>query len=220
MTWEQPERRDMGESAAGRQHLHLLEGDAGSRSTGPARASRAVRAEWTGGRTGGEGGSDSSGGWKQAYDADRNTFRRPTEATSAGCLRAADSSRFGLLPADDPRWVGTVDAVAAGCGERGRRRYSDRATPMRVMNEHARGRPDCSFCWADSLAIDPGGSRSRDLYEKLVACANDLSDCWRRSTIVARGGCSGNFRSVLAPRLVNTGLHLTTAEVSCEGRRT
>ncbi|MFG2722491.1 glycoside hydrolase family 15 protein [Streptomyces sp. NPDC048416] len=113
---------------------------------------------------------------EKGYDPVRNTF---TQAYGSSELDAATLliPRVGFLPADDPRVVGTVDAVRAELGQGGFvRRYStDGAT------EDVDGLPGdegtflvCSFWMADALRLTGRVKEAREMFERLLTLRNDV----------------------------------------------
>ncbi|NUR93866.1 MAG: glycoside hydrolase family 15 protein [Kribbellaceae bacterium] len=147
----------------------------------------------------------------QAYDPDRNTF------TQAYGSKALDASvllipQVGFLPPDDPRVVGTVDAV--------QRELAADGFVRRYLTEHTDDGLDdeegtfliCSFWLADALAMIGRVGEARDLYEKLVALRNDVG-LLAEEYDVNSGRMLGNFPQAFSHLgLVNTAWHLTTAE--------
>ncbi|MBO8193153.1 glycoside hydrolase family 15 protein [Streptomyces oryzae] len=113
----------------------------------------------------------------KGYDADRNTF------TQSYGSRELDASlllipQVGFLPPDDPRVVGTVEAVQRELCEDGFvRRY-----PVAVEGDGAGdGLPGgegvflaCSFWLAHDLALIGRPAEGRRLFERLLALRNDL----------------------------------------------
>ncbi|TQJ06938.1 GH15 family glucan-1,4-alpha-glucosidase [Kribbella jejuensis] len=147
----------------------------------------------------------------QAYDPDRNTF---TQAYGSKALDAAVLliPQVGFLPPDDPRVVGTVDAV--------QRELTADGFVKRYLTEHTDdGLSDdegtfliCSFWLADALAMVGRVGEARDLYEKLVALRNDVG-LLAEEYDVSSGRMLGNFPQAFSHLgLVNTAWHLTTAE--------
>ncbi|GAA2832658.1 glycoside hydrolase family 15 protein [Kribbella solani] len=147
----------------------------------------------------------------QAYDPDRNSF---TQAYGSKALDAAVLliPQVGFLPADDPRVVGTVDAV--------QRELASDGFVRRYLTEHTDDGLEgdegtfliCSFWLADSLAMIGRVGEARDLYEKLVALRNDVG-LLAEEYDVNSGRMLGNFPQAFSHLgLVNTAWHLTTAE--------
>jgi GH15 family glucan-1,4-alpha-glucosidase len=148
---------------------------------------------------------------EQAYDADRNTF---TQAYGSKALDAAVLliPQVGFLPADDPRVVGTVEAVQRELASEGFvRRYLTEHTDD-GLNDDEGTFLICSFWLADALAMIGRVGEARDLYERLVALRNDVG-LLAEEYDVASGRMLGNFPQAFSHLgLVNTAWHLTTAE--------
>jgi GH15 family glucan-1,4-alpha-glucosidase len=110
---------------------------------------------------------------ERGWDADRNTF------TQSYGSRALDAAlllipRVGFLPGDDPRVIGTVDAVR-------RELVSDGFVLRYPTHESDDGLPPgegaflpCSFWLADALAMTGRRDEARALYDRLAALANDV----------------------------------------------
>jgi GH15 family glucan-1,4-alpha-glucosidase len=148
---------------------------------------------------------------EQAYDADRNTF---TQAYGSKALDAAVLliPQVGFLPADDPRVVGTVEAVQRELASEGFvRRYLTEHTDD-GLNDNEGTFLICSFWLADALAMIGRVGEARDLYERLVALRNDVG-LLAEEYDVTSGRMLGNFPQAFSHLgLVNTAWHLTTAE--------
>ncbi|WP_328999226.1 glycoside hydrolase family 15 protein [Kribbella sp. NBC_00709] len=148
---------------------------------------------------------------EQAYDADRNTF---TQAYGSKALDAAVLliPQVGFLPADDPRVVGTVEAVQRELAADGFvRRYLTEHTDD-GLNDSEGTFLICSFWLADALAMIGRIGEARDLYERLVALRNDVG-LLAEEYDVTSGRMLGNFPQAFSHLgLVNTAWHLTTAE--------
>lgn len=113
---------------------------------------------------------------EKGYDPVRNTF---TQAYGSAELDAATLliPRFGFLPPDDPRVVGTVDAVRAELGPEGLvRRYSAEGTSGSV--DGLPGREGtflvCSFWLADALLMTGRRKEATALFERLLALRSDV----------------------------------------------
>ncbi|MET9360710.1 glycoside hydrolase family 15 protein [Streptomyces sp. NPDC006632] len=113
---------------------------------------------------------------EKGFDPVRNTF---TQAYGSAELDAATLliPHVGFLPADDPRVVGTVEAIHAELGQGGFvRRYStDGAT------EDVDGLPGdegtflvCSFWMADALRLIGRVKEAREMFERLLTLRNDV----------------------------------------------
>jgi GH15 family glucan-1,4-alpha-glucosidase len=148
---------------------------------------------------------------EEAYDAERNTF------TQAYGSKALDASvllipQVGFLPADDPRVVGTVEAV--------HRELAPDGFVRRYLTEHVDdGLPDnegafliCTFWLADSLAMIGRVGESRKLYDKLVALRNDVGLLAEEYDPVSKR-MLGNFPQAFSHLgMVNTAYHLDATE--------
>lgn len=112
---------------------------------------------------------------EEGYDPARNTFTQfyGSQGLDASLLLIP---RVGFLPWDDPRVVGTVEAVA---------RELDRGGFLLRYHTGADGGPDglpgdeapflvCSFWLVDALHGIGETSRAEDLFERLVALPNDV----------------------------------------------
>ncbi|MFG2149188.1 glycoside hydrolase family 15 protein [Streptomyces sp. NPDC048696] len=112
---------------------------------------------------------------EKGFDPERNTF---TQSYGSAELDAATLliPRVGFLPGDDPRVIGTVDAVRAELGRDGfLRRYS---TEGRRTVDGLPGSEGtflvCSFWLADALRLTGREKEARDLFERLLALRNDV----------------------------------------------
>ena len=114
---------------------------------------------------------------REGYDADRNTF---TQYYGSAELDAATLliPQVGFLPAQDPRVVGTVDAVRRELEHGGFvRRYS---TGMGAAHS-VDGLPGdegaflaCSFWMADALAQTGRHDEAVEVFERLLSLRNDV----------------------------------------------
>ncbi|MGW6745182.1 glycoside hydrolase family 15 protein [Streptomyces sp. NPDC055025] len=129
---------------------------------------------------------------ERGYDPERNTF---TQSYGSAELDAATLliPRVGFLPPDDPRVIGTVDAVRAELGQDGLlRRYS-------VTGPGVDGLPGtegtflvCSFWLADALHLTGRTEEAKELFERLLALRNDVGLLSEEYDPVARRQL-GNF---------------------------
>jgi GH15 family glucan-1,4-alpha-glucosidase len=110
---------------------------------------------------------------EQGYDADRNTFTQyyGSKTLDASTLRIP---LVGFLPADDPRVVGTIEAVQ-------RELVVDGFVARYDTSEGIDGLPagegaflPCSFWLADALGMLGRKDEARALFERLLGCANDV----------------------------------------------
>lgn len=109
-----------------------------------------------------------------AYDPARNTF---TQAYGSPELDAATLliPQVGFLPPDDPRVVGTVDAVRAELLHGGYvRRYSADSAAVDGLPGQEGTFLVCSFWLADALRLTGRAEEARELFESLVDLCNDV----------------------------------------------
>ncbi|WP_309093597.1 glycoside hydrolase family 15 protein [Streptomyces sp.] len=148
---------------------------------------------------------------EKGYDPERNTF---TQSYGSRELDAALLliPRVGFLPPDDPRVIGTIDAVREELDHRGLlRRYSTTEADSTDVD----GLPGsegtflvCSFWLADALHMTGRTKEARELFERLVGLANDVGLLSEEYDPVA-GRQLGNFPQAFSHiGLVNTALAL------------
>ncbi|GAB7107481.1 glycoside hydrolase family 15 protein [Streptomyces phaeofaciens JCM 4814] len=149
---------------------------------------------------------------EKGFDRRRNTFTQ-----SYGSLELDASllliPRVGFLPPDDPRVVGTVDAIGAELGHRGLvRRYSTDGTPVDGLPGDEGTFLACSFWLADALHLTGRTKEARELFERLVGLANDVG-LLPEEYDPAAGRHLGNFPQAFSHiGLVNTALALFGGE--------
>ncbi|MFJ6526543.1 glycoside hydrolase family 15 protein [Streptomyces longwoodensis] len=149
---------------------------------------------------------------EKGYDPERNTF------TQSYGSRDLDASlllipRLGFLPADDPRVVGTVDAIRDELGHGGlvRRYTTDGATVDGLPGDEGAFLV-CSFWLADALHMTGRTEEARELFERLAGLANDVGLLSEEYDPVA-GRHLGNFPQAFSHiGLVNTALTLFADE--------
>ncbi|MGW5423212.1 glycoside hydrolase family 15 protein [Streptomyces sp. NPDC003943] len=116
----------------------------------------------------------------KGFDPERNTF---TQAYGSRELDAATLliPRVGFLPPEDPRVVGTVDAVRAELVQGGLvRRYSapdagaGSGTPVDGLPGEEGTFLVCSFWLADALRLTGRVKEARELFERLVGLCSDV----------------------------------------------
>ncbi|MFJ3771585.1 glycoside hydrolase family 15 protein [Streptomyces sp. NPDC090075] len=111
---------------------------------------------------------------EKGYDPKRNTF------TQYYGSRELDASlllipRLGFLPPDDPRVIGTVDAIRDDLGHDGFvRRYDTDAVGVDGMPGGEGAFLACSFWLADALHMTGRTDEARELFERLVGLVNDV----------------------------------------------
>ncbi|MFF5337513.1 glycoside hydrolase family 15 protein [Streptomyces sp. NPDC013181] len=129
---------------------------------------------------------------EKGYDPVRNTF---TQSYGSRELDAATLLivRTGFLPPDDPRVIGTVDAVREELDSGGLvRRYS---TDGRCVDGLPGGEGAflaCSFWLADALRLTGRTEEATELFERLLALRNDVGLLAEEYDTVA-GRQLGNF---------------------------
>ncbi|MFI6081918.1 glycoside hydrolase family 15 protein [Streptomyces sp. NPDC051217] len=111
---------------------------------------------------------------ERGFDPVRNTF---TQAYGSTELDAATLliPRFGFLPPDDPRVVGTVDAVRAELGGDGLvHRYSTEGSSIDGLPGGEGTFLVCSFWLVDALLMTGRREEATELFERLLALRNDV----------------------------------------------
>ncbi|MEV7404348.1 glycoside hydrolase family 15 protein [Streptomyces sp. NPDC091267] len=111
---------------------------------------------------------------EKGYDPVRNTF---TQSYGSRELDAATLliARTGFLPPDDPRLVGTVNAVRAELGSDGLvRRYSTEGSSIDGLPGGEGAFLACSFWLADALWMTGCTEEATELFERLLALRNDV----------------------------------------------
>ncbi|MFJ9562000.1 glycoside hydrolase family 15 protein [Streptomyces fuscichromogenes] len=149
---------------------------------------------------------------ERGFDPKRNTF------TQYYGSRELDASlllipRVGFLPPDDPRVIGTVDAIRDDLGRSGfLRRYDTDAIGVDGMPGGEGAFLACSFWLADALHMTGRTDEAKELFEQLVGLVNDvglLSEEYDPET----GRQLGNFPQAFSHiGLVNTALTLFGGE--------
>ncbi|NGO09102.1 glycoside hydrolase family 15 protein [Streptomyces sp. HC44] len=149
---------------------------------------------------------------ERGYDPERNTF------TQFYGSRELDASlllipRLGFLPPDDPRVVGTIDAVRDELGHDGfLRRYTSEQTVIDGLPGREGAFLVCSFWLADALHMTGRTKEARELFERLVALCNDVGLLSEEYDPV-RGRQLGNFPQAFSHiGLVGTALALFDEE--------
>ncbi|CAN7177967.1 glycoside hydrolase family 15 protein [Knoellia sp. LjRoot47] len=151
---------------------------------------------------------------ERGFDAERNTF---TQYYGSRGLDAALLliPRVGFLPPDDPRVVGTVDAVRRElCQDGFVLRYRTDADPT---GEHGTvdGLPGdegaflaCSFWLADALALTGRTDEARELFERLLEVRNEVGLLSEEWDPVARRHLGNTPQAFSHVGLINTALTL------------
>jgi len=145
---------------------------------------------------------------EKGYDAERNTF---TQSYGSRELDAALLliPRVGFLPPDDPRVIGTIDAIREELGHGDLlRRYSTDETTVDGLPGDEGTFLACSFWLADALHMTGRTKEARELFERLVGLANDVGLLSEEYDPVADRQL-GNFPQAFSHvGLVNTALAL------------
>jgi GH15 family glucan-1,4-alpha-glucosidase len=111
---------------------------------------------------------------EKGFDPERNTF---TQYYGSRELDAALLliPRVGFLPPDDPRVVGTVDAIREDLGHGGfLRRYDTEDSVIDGLPSGEGAFLACSFWLADALHMTGRTKEARDLFDRLVGLCNDV----------------------------------------------
>ncbi|MFJ5830535.1 glycoside hydrolase family 15 protein [Streptomyces sp. NPDC093089] len=151
----------------------------------------------------------------RAYDPARNTF---TQSYGSKELDAATLliPQVGFLPPDDPRVVGTVDAVRAELTHDGFvRRYSvDSAGAVDGLPGQEGTFLVCSFWLADALWLTGRPDEARELFERLIALRSDVG-LLAEEYDPATGRQLGNFPQAFSHiGLVGTAFALAAGEAA------
>ncbi|MER5440039.1 glycoside hydrolase family 15 protein [Streptomyces sp. NPDC002790] len=154
---------------------------------------------------------------ERGYDAERGTFTQyyGSSALDASLLLLP---RVGFLPPDDPRVVGTVDAVRDELSYQGLlRRYSTDETVVDGLPGQEGAFLVCSFWLADALHMTGRTKEARELFERLMALRNDVGLLAEEYDPVA-GRLLGNFPQAFSHiGLVGTALTLFGTPSEGEG---
>ncbi|AVZ72282.1 glucoamylase [Streptomyces lunaelactis] len=112
---------------------------------------------------------------EKGYDPVRNTF---TQSYGSVELDAAALliPRVGFLPPEDPRVIGTVDAILAelGTGDGLVRRYSTAGEAVDGLPGSEGAFLACSFWLVDALRMTGRVKEAREIFEQLLALRNDV----------------------------------------------
>jgi GH15 family glucan-1,4-alpha-glucosidase len=145
---------------------------------------------------------------EKGYDPARNTFTQyyGSRALDAALLLIP---RVGFLPPDDPRVIGTVDAIREELGHGGFvRRYDTADTPVDGLPGGEGTFLACSFWLVDALHLTGRTKEARKLFERLLGLVNDVGLLAEEYDPVARRQL-GNFPQAFSHiGLVNTALAL------------
>ncbi|MEU1040792.1 glycoside hydrolase family 15 protein [Streptomyces sp. NPDC005907] len=149
---------------------------------------------------------------ERGYDPGRNSF---TQSYGSQELDASTLliPRVGFLPPDDPRVVGTVEAIARELGHSGFvRRYSTAANLVDGLPGDEATFLVCSFWLADALHLIGRKQEARRMFDRLVGLTNDVGLLSEEYDPVA-GRQLGNFPQAFSHiGLVSTALALYEGE--------
>ncbi|WP_328316786.1 glycoside hydrolase family 15 protein [Streptomyces sp. NBC_00388] len=148
---------------------------------------------------------------EKGFDPERNTF---TQSYGSAELDAATLliPQVGFLPPDDPRVMGTIDAVHEELSHDGLvRRYSTAGPAVDGLPGGEGSFLVCSFWLADALRLTGRVKEAEALFERLLALRNDVGLLAEEYDPVA-GRQLGNFPQAFSHvGLVNTALALARA---------
>ncbi|MFD3436227.1 glycoside hydrolase family 15 protein [Streptomyces sp. NPDC058685] len=150
---------------------------------------------------------------EKGYDPKRNTF---TQYYGSKELDAATLliPQVGFLPPEDPRVIGTVDAVRAELGTQGGlvRRYSTEGRTVDGLPGDEGAFLACSFWLANALRMTSREKEARELFERLLSLRNDVGLLAEEYEPVS-GRQLGNFPQAFSHiALVHTALALSADE--------
>ncbi|MFF8602870.1 glycoside hydrolase family 15 protein [Streptomyces sp. NPDC015232] len=153
----------------------------------------------------------------KGFDPERNTF---TQFYGSRELDAATLliPRVGFLPPDDPRVVGTVDAVRAELTHDGFvRRYSTAGLSVDGLPGEEGTFLVCSFWLADALRMTGRVKEARELFDRLVGLCSDVG-LLAEEYDPASGRQLGNFPQAFSHiGLVGSALALAAEEGDAAG---
>jgi GH15 family glucan-1,4-alpha-glucosidase len=145
---------------------------------------------------------------RKGFDAERGTF---TQAFGSRELDAATLliAPVGFLPADDPRYLGTVDAVARELRVDGLVRRYDVAADVDGLGGTGEGAfLACSFWLADGLSLVGRRDEAHELFDRLLDLRNDVGLLAEEYDPVARRQLGNVPQAYSHVALINTALHL------------
>ncbi|MGC4948159.1 glycoside hydrolase family 15 protein [Streptomyces sp. DT224] len=149
---------------------------------------------------------------EKGYDPVRNTFTQSygSRELDASTLLIA---RTGFLPPDDPRVIGTVDAVREELGSGGLvRRYSTDGGSIDGLPGGEGAFLACSFWLADALRLTGRTEEATELFERLLTLRNDVG-LLAEEYDTAAGRQLGNFPQAFSHiGLVGTAVALAEAQ--------
>jgi GH15 family glucan-1,4-alpha-glucosidase len=152
------------------------------------------------------------------YDAVRNTFIQSygSDALDAALLLIP---RVGFLPGNDPRVIGTVDAVQAALCRDG---FLLRYDPDKSDDGLEEGEGfflACSFWLAGALAGIGRNQQATDLFERLLNLRNDVGLLSEEYDPVNRRQLGNTPQAFSMVGLINTARHLSGTPTTTSARR-
>nr|WP_298726492.1 glycoside hydrolase family 15 protein [uncultured Steroidobacter sp.] len=154
---------------------------------------------------------------ERGYDPERNCF---VQSYGSTCLDASLllMAQLGFLPADDPRYLGTVRAIEATLLQDGFvKRYDTQVTDDGLPPGEGVFLP-CSFWLADAYAMCGRLDEAQALFERLLGLCNDVGLLSEEYDPVARR-MVGNFPQAFSHlSLVATACNLAHANKPAEQR--
>jgi GH15 family glucan-1,4-alpha-glucosidase len=170
------------------------------------------------------GAQDKVAGWRAAADDIRAAVLRDGWSDKAGAFTqyfgsdALDASNLmmpimGFLPADDPRMLSTIDAIAAHLtDERGLVYRYDTAGGVDGLEGSEGTFLLCTFWLAQALALAGQPGRAREVFERAIGYANDLG-LLAEEVDPGTGELLGNFPQAFSHiGLVNAAWAISEAE--------
>ncbi|MDQ0797110.1 glycoside hydrolase family 15 protein [Streptomyces sp. B1I3] len=151
---------------------------------------------------------------EKGYDPVRNTFTQyyGSQELDAATLLIV---RTGFLPSDDPRVVGTVDAVREELAHDGLiRRYSTEGVSVDGLPGDEGAFVVCSFWLVDALQRTGRAGEAEELFERLLALRNDVGLLAEEYDPVA-GRQLGNYPQAFSHiGLVNSAVDLSAGDAA------
>ncbi len=155
--------------------------------------------------------------WEHGFDADRNTFRAAYGKTTLDASLLL-LSQVGFVDAEDPRYVGTVEAIERDLLVDGFVMRYDTASTDDGLGPGEGAFLACSFWLADAYISIGRREDARILFERLLATRNDvglLAEEYDGRTQRLVGNFPQAFSHV---GLINTAFNLTRAAHPAEQR--
>jgi GH15 family glucan-1,4-alpha-glucosidase len=160
---------------------------------------------------------------ERGFDPHRNSF---VQSYDASCLDASLLliPQVGFLPGDDPRVIGTIEAIEKGLVVDGLVARYATASGIDALPPGEGAFLPCSFWLADSYLLTGRRPEGEALFERLVSLSNDVG-LYGEEYDIRAGRMLGNFPQALTHMaLVNTARLLSmpaheTHDASAKGER-